>query len=400
MRLSLLIGGAGICFILILFFTGLLDPGEMSGEAPGDESPEILLVYASAGIMPQLLNTSQVDAFLIWEPVVATAELGGIGKQIASPADMPPPGAWNTSACCVVVMRNAFIEEYPDIAALISAITKAGIARTNEDRDHAITVTASWVFGSGPIRSAGLSLNPRDVEELAFQSINFTGVSDLPGFISGLNTTEDTETDPESFMNRSVSLRADELLAGSPPNLSDDCPVIEIGYLPSSDHNAPFYLAITDHELIYSTYGFALVPEAGQQLRPDWCDLVVENRTIARVHLLPGQVGGGIMTGIGQEAIDVGYLGSVPAEMQIALGNNASIIHSINDGGTGLVVDEEAPCENWDEFITWTRNRSAQNRPVILAIPQSSIQEEIIREALMYEGIHASLYGLPDRVVQ
>ena len=80
---------------------------------PADERPVVYLLYASAGSMPQLLNTEQIDAFMIWEPVVSNAELAGIGKMIATPADLPPPGKWENAASCILVLRDDISHEVP-----------------------------------------------------------------------------------------------------------------------------------------------------------------------------------------------------------------------------------------------------------------------------------------------
>ncbi|MCX6697626.1 MAG: hypothetical protein NTV84_08755, partial [Methanoregula sp.] len=109
--------------------------------------------------------------------------------------------------------------------------------------------------------------------------------------------------------------------------------------------------------------------------------------------LVPGQSGGGIMTTIGQKSLEGAYVGSVPAELQIALGNPSSIIQSINTGGSGLVVDDDDPCKDWNSFVRWVKNRSDANNPVIIATVQSSIQEDMIRDALAYENISVKLYG-------
>jgi ABC-type nitrate/sulfonate/bicarbonate transport system substrate-binding protein len=116
---------------------------------------------------------------------------------------------------------------------------------------------------------------------------------------------------------------------------------------------------------------------------------------LAGINLVPGQSGGGLMTTIGQKALDGAYLGSVPAELQIGLGNPSSIIQSINSGGTGLVVSPRAPCDDWNTFIGWAEARSLQGRPLVIATVQSSIQEEMIRSALAYENITVKLYGSP-----
>lgn len=59
---------------------------------------------------PSLLNTGQIDAFLIWEPIVANAELSGIGKRIAVPSDLPPPGKWDNAAINIQVLRQDTVQ--------------------------------------------------------------------------------------------------------------------------------------------------------------------------------------------------------------------------------------------------------------------------------------------------
>ena len=99
------------------------------------------------------------------------------------------------------------------------------------------------------------------------------------------------------------------------------------------------------------------------------------------------------MTTIGQKALDGAFVGSVPAEQQIGLNNPSSIIQSINTGGSGLVVDNSAPCNNWTGFVKWVKGRSAAGRPVVIATVQSSIQEDMVREAFAYENISVKFYG-------
>lgn len=368
--------------------------GSTSGNA------EVRLVYATSGIMPQLLNTSQVDAFFVWEPVVSTAVLGNIGSEIATQADIPPVGKWTDSACTILVMRNDFIMKYPEIAAYLSAVTSAGILQIRDDPDTARNITATWVFGSQPIRSAGVYLNPDEVEAHAFTNLNFTDAAPFPSITALSNMEQGDEvsgTDPAEFLDESVAIRAKELMNGSEPNLPAQVPTVRIGYLPSSDQPAPFYVAVMAPATMAATYGFCLRPPGNFAGHPSKCDLLVENRTIAHIILLPGQVGGGIMTGLGQNAMDAAYIGSVPAEMQISMGNNASGIQSVCAGGSGLIVRNDAPCTDWDSFVAWIKKRSEEQRPVIIAVPQSSIQEEIIREAFAYENIRISLYGLSPR---
>lgn len=396
MRAGLIPLVCGIILLILLFLSAVPIKHELSST---NNSPSVTLVYASSGMMPQLLNTSQVDAFIVWESVVSTAELGNIGRVIARDADFPPDHKWENSACNVLVMRNDFIRKYPEIASLLSAVTMAGMEQIQKDPATAINITANWVYGTKPIRTAGLYLNPLDVEKEAFKHINFTDSASLPK-ISWIDTPEKTSDINQNHtlvMNESVRIRAEELLAGAEPEISGKPPKVEIGYLPSSDLYAPLYVTVMDHEDVCNAYGFCLAPKPGSSGRPGHCNLIVHNQTVASVDLLPGSVGGGVMTGLGQNAMDVAYIGSVPVLLQISMGNEASVVQSVNAGGTGLIVDNNAPCNDWNSFISWIKTRSLAGNPVILAVPQSSIQEEMIRESLNYEGIQIILYGLPPR---
>lgn len=390
MRPGLILVGAGLILVLIVLLFQV--PGTLTQSG---SSPTVMLVYASSGIMPQLLNTSQIDACIVWESVVSTTTLGDIGKVAAREKDIPPDHKWKDSACNVLVMRDDFINQYPEIASLLSAVTIAGMREIKKDPDSAKEITATWVYGAKPIRSADISLNPHDVENESFPHITFTDTAPLPDIASttpGMNGEDTVHAD--SMTNESVKTRAMELLSGAKVRTGTEPPLVRVGYLPSSDLYAPLYVTIKRSQQICDEYGFCLVPDPGEQGRPENCELKVQNDTAAYVRLFPGSVGGGLMTALGQNALDAAYIGSVPVMLQISMGNHASVIQSINAGGTGLLVDDAAPVTDWDSFVAWIRKRSAEGRPVILAAPQSSIQEEMIREAFEYEGIHISLYGL------
>jgi len=116
-------------------------------------------------------------------------------------------------------------------------------------------------------------------------------------------------------------------------------PTLGLGYIPSTDNYAPLYVMVKDSTYFCDRYGFCLVPDDPKASRPVSCTLFVRGETFAHVNLVPGQSGGGIMTTVGQNALDGAFVGSVPAEQQIGLGNPSSIIQSINTGGSGLVVE-------------------------------------------------------------
>lgn len=362
-----------------------------------DTTPRVYLLYASTGSMAQLLNTGQIDSFYIWEPVVANAQLAGIGKVIATPADLPPPGSWANTSSCVLVLRNDLIQDDPDLAALISALTTAAINRTNENQTLAVQITSDWVYGKGQILTPSGELSPVDVENLSFENLVFTADADIPysGLVNSLVQKEGTGTyNPATTVNSSVYERGLAFLNGSAtPRVSGNVPTISIGYLPSSDNFAPLYVMVQDSQYFCDKYGFCVVPDNPKETRPSKCTLQVNGTTVAKIVLVPGSSGGGLMTTVGQNALEGTYVGSVPAEQQIVLGNPSSIIQSINTEGTGLVVGNNAPCNDWNSYVTWLNDRSRQGKPVVIATVQSSIQEDTIREALAYENISVIMYG-------
>lgn len=390
---------AGCILLAILLLTHPSAPRIFSS---ADTTPSISLLYASAGSMAQLLNTGQIDAFLIWEPVVANAELSGIGKRIAVPSDLPPPGKWDNAAINILVLRDDITHKYPDHAALLSALTTAAINRTNEEPALAENITANWVFGKGPILTPQGSLDPLDVEHLSFANMVFTADADPPeasivqyaidatsggsGSDEPMNWVETVDT---NVRNRAALFLNDTDV----PRIGTDIPTLNIGYIPSSDNYAPVYVMVKDSQYFCDRYGFCLVPDDPSLSRPVACTLFVNGTPAAYINLVMGQSGGGIMTTIGQEALEGAYVGSVPAELQIALGNPAEIIQSINTGGSGLVVPNGSPLRDWNDFVLWAKSRSAAGRPVVVATVQSSIQEEMVRESCAYENITVILYG-------
>lgn len=385
-------------FFLCLFLGLLTVPVSAAGPAPvPDERPTVYLLYASSGTMSQLLNTHQIDATVIWESVVSTIVLSQTGRMVATAQDFPPNGSWAGTASCVVVLRDSFIRKNPEISGLLYAITQAGINRVNEDPSLAENITAAWVFGSKPILTPKGKLEPLAVEEHAFPNIVFTSEAALPSVSFESTPAIDQpgrseESDPVN-VSQVVELGQSYLNGTNLPDFSNATTVdLSIGYLPSSDLFAPLYVAVQDSEYFCDRYSFCLMP-VEETSRPSYCILVVNGEAVAAVSLVPAQSGGGMMTTLGQNAIDCAFVGSVPALQQIAGGNPSTIIMATNTGGTGLVVDPRAPCTNWSSFISYAKLRSFENRPLVIATVQSSIQETMIRGALEQENFRIVLYG-------
>jgi ABC-type nitrate/sulfonate/bicarbonate transport system substrate-binding protein len=383
-----------------LFVLALLSSPSGTVTLPAPEgAPTVSLLYASSGSLPQLLNTGQIDAALIWEPVVANAELSGIGKRIAVPAEIPPPGKWQDAAINVLVLRRDVVQSYPEIIALLSALTTAAIDRTNDEIPMAENITAAWVFGRNAILTPQGTLDPLDIERRSFQNMVFTADADPPEsaiveYAIESKYGENATYDPMAWVDPAVAARGAQFLNGSAvPQTGAEVPTLDIGYLPSSDNYAPVYVLVKDSQWFCDRYGFCLAPDDPTLSRPVKCTLLVNGTPVAHINLQIGQSGGGIMTTIGQEALDGAYVGSFPAELQIALGNPCVMVQSINTGGSGLIVANGSALRDWSDFVAWAKARSAEGRPVVIATVQSSIQEDMVREACAYENLTVTLYG-------
>ena len=384
-------------FLLLLLAT-TCNPCSASPAVPdGKDRPIVYLLYASAGTMPQLLEVGQIDAFLVWEPIVASTQLSGIGKMIATPSDLPPEREWESAASCVLVLDDYEVREHTEIAGLLSALTTAATSRIYEDPENAENITARWVYGTGPILTPRGTVDPLAVENLSFQNIVFTSNATLPssGIVTNVLGAPSREAvNATYYTDDSVFPLGLSYLNGSyTPGNQSGIPVLNIGYLPSSDNFAPLYVMVMDSQYFCERYGFCLVPNDNRTTRPYHCTLMSGSTPVAKVNLVPGQSGGGLMTTLGQEALDGVYVGSVPAMMQIGLGNPASVIQSINSGGSGLVVLESMPCNNWTCFTKAARERSWRGKPLVIATVLSSIQEDMIRGALASENITVVMYG-------
>jgi len=275
---------------------------------------------------------------------------------------------------------------------MISMLTTAAIQYINDNQEKSEVITSNWLFGSGGyVLIAGEYLDPLHIETESFPTLRFTNVS-IAGNSSNLSVLT-LHTLPDTGI----------VMPGSPTGLAASgkdvkpsekqvLPLIRFGYL-STDHQAPLFVLAKDPAYFQDRYGLALVPVSPGDERPNLLNLVSRNVTVAQVQLIPGQSGGGLMTNMGQGAIDVAYLGSVPANLQITLGNPAQVIQPLHTGGSALVVSNNTPVSDWNGFAAWASTRSDAKKPLVVATVQSSIQETMIRDALQTEGFEVRLYG-------
>lgn len=106
--------------------------------------------------MPAALSEGRIAGYIVAEPFGAKAVAGGVGKTLYESGDL-----WDNAVCCGLILRNEFIEKYPDAAAaFVSDYIKAG--EMAEAKDATI----------GEITSKYLKVDP-EVLELSLKWISY-----------------------------------------------------------------------------------------------------------------------------------------------------------------------------------------------------------------------------------
>ena len=97
------------------------------------------------------------------------------------------------------------------------------------------------------------------------------------------------------------------------------------------------------------------------------------------------------MTLLQQNQIQYAVAGTPPFVSAIDKASSAvdiKILAPIMMNGSGLLVADDAPVDDWDSFVAWIKERSAEGKPVVIADPQlGSIQDVQLKEALDSAGI-------------
>lgn len=385
---------------LALFVAGCVDDTPV---LPPDARGEVGIMYTAAGQMPILLQTGQIDGYIIWQPFVSIAEKGGFGTIVSYSQDIPPENTWTDHTCCALSARQDFMKANPDIVNAISAIIILSGEYIRENPDRAADITAYWLFGGGDMTYGDVTINSKDLLKDVIPTIRYT--------------TEPSEAWLNSNLRFVLALREIDYLTG----ILEDIPPEEVkaelfdfshyeaaramidtgeittpakltkhmslGYLPSA-HNTPLFVAIKEWEYFDEEYGIALKPRRDIPGKVDVADLIINGVAVAEVRLVEGEGGAQLMTLMAGDAIQMAYAGTPPTISSIDRGTPIKILHPTQTEGSGFVVAQDAPVTDWDSFIEWVELRTAEGRPVKIAAPiRGSIQDVQIKFALQDSGV-------------
>lgn len=398
-KLSMLAAALLLC-VIVIFAAGCTDPA-------GDNAT-VEILYTGAGTMPSLLATGQIDGYICWQPFVSVATEGQIGKVISYSQNLPPAGTWVNHTCCAFGANSETLENNPDLAASLTALMILGNTYVSSHPDEAAVSTADWLFAGQKMTYGNVTVSSVDVMKASIPTIKFSSeVTDSwktsnekfiqsqreLGILTGkLATTTENESAALIYDFDPYDAAVSQINSGVfiTPATSSAMPVISIGYLPS-DHDASLFVLLKNWEYFKDTYNTYLKPVTEKTGKISEAELYVNGQKVADIKLVEGTGGPQLMTLLQQNAIQYAVAGTPPylSAIDKSTGDmSLKIITPINLEGSGLVASVSSPANDWNSFVAWVKESSANGDNVVLGDPQlGSIQDVMLKSALESAGI-------------
>lgn len=399
-----------LALVLVLFTAGCTQSAGTSGSTASPASGSSgtsangsvgILETAGVGPMPSLLATGQVDGYLAWQPVVEAGVESNIGHVAVYSKDLPPAGEWSHHPQNVFVVRKDFYAQNPDFVNDFAALNLAATQYINNHPQETATIDANWLAGGQNFTYGNVSVSSVTVVDNAIPTIEFSNdpsdswKASTSNFVQSLITLGTVKgfvansTDQDAVLyNFQPYTSAEAILAAK--NVTTPAPVqntVGVGYLLALDHSALF-VAVKDWQYFNDTYGIALKPEDLTAAKPSVADFMVNGQKVATVNLVPANAGPNLMQLAATNSIQMSYVGVPPAINAIDQGTPITIAYPIDNLGSGLVVANGAPAQDWQSFAAWAKERSDAGKPLVIAAPgKGSIQDVMIRAALQNSGI-------------
>ncbi|HJJ65401.1 MAG TPA: ABC transporter substrate-binding protein, partial [Methanocorpusculum sp.] len=339
------------------------------------------------------------------QPFVAVMEEGQIGKVISYSEDLPPAGKWEGHTCCVFG-ANSYALANPEIAADMTALMILGNEYITANPDKSAVLIADWLFANQDLTYGGVTVNSVDVMEASIPTIKFSGevtdawIKSNEDFVQSqrdlalvngkLANTNSEETRELLFDFGPYEAAQGIVESGKFLEPSSSVKEISVGYL-ASDHDGPLFVLLKDWKFFKDNYNTYLKPVTEKVGKIDKAELYINGKKVCDVKLIEGSAGPQLMTLLQQNQIQYAVAGTPPFVSAVDKSTSAvdiKILSPIMMNGSGLVVSDEAPADDWNSFIAWVKERSAEGKPVVIADPQlGSIQDVQLKAALDSAGI-------------
>jgi len=396
--------GVILCAALI---AGCITPTQPQGTPTPTVSPsggDVIVTYTKGtGPMPTLLGTDQIDGYIAWQPFVEVPPMAGIGKILLYSGDLPPQGKWKDHPCCVFTANQKVIAQNPDLTNALTASMILATQYLEEHPEESAEIVADWLAGKGNFTYGEISVSSVDVLKRAFPTVKFVNdptdkwMDSNIEFVHALRELEvltgslkaSSDADSKTILFDTAPYNAAQSMIGA-GKITTPTPVkgsVGIGYL-MSDHHAALFVAIKKWEYFNDTYGIAIKPRDTAASRPDIADFIVNGEKVAEIKLISGDAGPQLMQLMATDNIQYALVGNPPAISAADKGTPVKIIMSINSEGSGVVVTEDSPANDWNSFVAWAKERSAAGKPLRIAAPgKGSIQDVMIRYSLETSGL-------------
>jgi NitT/TauT family transport system substrate-binding protein len=329
--------------------------------------------------------------------------MAGIGKILLYSGDLPPQGKWKDHPCCVFTANQKVIAQNPDLTNALTASMILATQYLEEHPEESAEIVADWLAGKGNFTYGEISVSSVDVLKRAFPTVKFVNdptdkwMDSNIEFVHALRELEvltgslkaSSDADSKTILFDTAPYNAAQSMIGA-GKITTPTPVkgsVGIGYL-MSDHHAALFVAIKKWEYFNDTYGIAIKPRDTAASRPDIADFIVNGEKVAEIKLISGDAGPQLMQLMATDNIQYALVGNPPAISAADKGTPVKIIMSINSEGSGVVVTEDSPANDWNSFVAWAKERSAAGKPLRIAAPgKGSIQDVMIRYSLETSGL-------------
>jgi len=388
--------------IIAMMTVALLIAGCISPEPPAGDSVSVIYTKGT-GPMPTLLATDQIDGYIAWQPFVEVAPLAGIGKVLIYSGDLPPAGRWQNHPCCVFTARQDIIDTNPDITNALTASLILSTSYINEHPNESAEIVADWLAGKGNFTYGNITVSSVEVLQRAFPTVKFVNEPteewkndnlefmyaqrELGVLTGSLANTTDNESLDLLFDSGPYDSAQAMIQAGSIVTPPVQEKPVSVGYL-MSDHDAALFVAVKNWKYFEENYGIAIKPRDLAASRPDVADLVVNGQSVAEIRLVSADAGPQLMQLASTNTVQYALVGNPPTIAAVDKGTPVKIIMALNEEGSGIVIAEDAPANDWGSFIVWAKTRSASGQPLKIAAPgKGSIQDVLLRYSLEESGL-------------
>jgi len=356
------------------------------------------ILQIPAGSQINSLSLGQIDGMMTWQPNVSVAKVSGVGTVVSYSQNLPRDdgGSWKEHTCCVFGANSKGIEN-KELATVLTGMMLLGNQYIADHPVESTKAVANWMYGTTPLSINGKSIAGEEVISNSLPTINFsTEITEKwlnsnyefletqrsLGAISN-NLASTSKTDTAKLIYDFTSYEAAKKIIDNKGKFpTPTSGKIGIGYL-LSDHDAPLFVLVKNWEYFKEKYNTYLKPKSDKDGAVNFAELYVNGEKVCDVDLVVANAGPELMTALQSNNIQYAIAGTPPYLSSIDIQTGLKILSPIMTEGSALVVNASAPVKNWDDFVKWAIQRSAEGNNLKIAIPQpNSIQDIQLQSAI------------------